>query len=383
MNILLISRGYPTEKYKMNGIFEFDQARALVKEGHNVILAVIDVRSFRRKRKWGFESLNKDGVQIEVINIPCGRIPEFILNNVRIWGLKKLYENIKSKYGKPDIIHAHFLQYGYVSTCVFAEKQIPLVLTEHLSAMNQKILNSKLMRLGKKTYSKMGKVITVSNPLAENIKEKFGVEAVVIPNIVDTTSFIYKDKKTKNNSFNFVSTGGLIERKGMNLLIEAFNIAFKGNNEVKLYIYGEGPERNKLEKLIREYQLAGQIYLMGLVDRKEIANKMSESDCFILVSRLETFGVVYIEAMAMGLPVIATRCGGPEDFVNKENGILIPNIDINEIAKSMRYLYQNIDRYDKKRISDIAKDKFSSKSIARKLVQIYEESIEECKRHMI
>ena len=71
MRIFIVSRGYPSEKYVTNGIFEFDQAKALARNGHEVIFLVNDIRSLRRKRKWGRESLEKDGVKIESLNIPC------------------------------------------------------------------------------------------------------------------------------------------------------------------------------------------------------------------------------------------------------------------------------------------------------------------------
>src|SRR5690606_4160000 len=131
------------------------------------------------------------------------------------------------------------------------------------------------------------------------------VDATVIPNIVDTTNFIYKDTKKKDKHFTFISTGRLIKSKRMDLLITSFTQAFKNNNKVKLFIYGDGPERTRLEELIYKSGLEEQIYLMGLVDRSQIAGKMSESDCFVLASQLETFGVAYIEALSMGLPVIA------------------------------------------------------------------------------
>jgi len=127
MYVLIVARGYPSERYKTNGIFEFDQAKALANAGQKVIYAAIDVRSIRRTRKWGFESFKKEGVQIEAINIPCGRIPEIILNRIRIMALRKLYKHINNKYGQPEIIHAHFLSYGYIAVKAFEKSNIPLV----------------------------------------------------------------------------------------------------------------------------------------------------------------------------------------------------------------------------------------------------------------
>lgn len=373
MYILIISRGYPSEKYKMNGIFEFDQAKALAEAGHKVIYAAIDTRSFRRKRKWGFESLIKYGVQIEAINIPCGRIPKSILDRIRIVALRILYKKIESKYGKPDIIHAHFINSGYITAKVFDDSSIPLVLTEHYSAMNQKTLSSYYKRLGNYTYPRMSKVIAVSKYLANGLSQKFNIEPLIVPNIVDLSCFKYNDNKRKkqNDNFIIISVGRLIKSKRMDMLIEAFYHVFGSHKHIKLYIYGEGPERKYLEKMIKIYSLTDQIFLMGLASREEIAKRMSESNYFVLASQLETFGVAYIEAMAMGLPVIATRCGGPEDFVNNRNGILVPVDDVKALSNAMAYMYSNIDKYDKMFISTDIKNKYSPEIIANRLVETY------------
>lgn len=371
MYILIIARGYPTEKYKMNGIFEFDQVKALVEAGIDVVYAAVDVRSIRRWRKWGYESFEKDGVQIEAINIPCGRIPKTILRKIQMRGLKNLYKRIETKYGEPDIIHAHFLGYGNISTKILAKQNIPIVLTEHLSAMNNKALESSLITLGNETYPKVDKLITVSKALANNIEEKFGVKATVIPNMVDTESFNYISRKNENDEYVFVSTGGLIPRKSMDMLVDSFNIAFKDQKKVKLYIFGEGAERSKLEQMIAEYKLTEQIFLMGLRDRKEIAKRMHESDCFVLASKLETFGVAYIEALAAGLPVIATNCGGPEEFVHKDNGILIDVDDAQRLTDAMLKMYNESDIFNREKISKEMVDKFSPEIISKQLTEIY------------
>ena len=82
MFVCVVARGYPTNKYEMNGIFEFDQARALNQLGHKVIFVAIDLRSLRRWRKWGIEHFIKDGVEIYAINIPLGRLPHNVLRYV-------------------------------------------------------------------------------------------------------------------------------------------------------------------------------------------------------------------------------------------------------------------------------------------------------------
>lgn len=379
MYILIVSRGYPTDRYKTNGIFEFDQAKALAQAGHKVVFACIDMRSIRRTRKFGFESLVKENVHIEAINIPCGRIPNIILNKISIFALKKLYKKIINKYGKPDIIHAHFIQCGYAAVNALSQEKIPIILTEHYSAMNESNISSYYMKLGFFTYSKVNKILSVSRALADNIKDKFNVDVDVVPNAIDISVFEYRKKEKEKKIFYFVSTGNLNINKRMDLLIRSFYNCFNNYENVKLYIFGEGPERNNLEKLISQLQLNNQIILPGLKSREEIADKYSESDCFVLASRRETFGVAYIEAMAMGLAVIATRCGGPEDFVNENNGLLVDADNEIQLSKAMFDVYKEIDRFKGYEISSEIKGKYSPEVIADRLIKIYNEIIMESK----
>ena len=117
-------------------------------------------------------------------------------------------------------------------------------------------------------------------------------------------------------------------------MIEAFHQA-NFNNDVYLYIIGEGHLHPNLQKMINTFGLNEQIKLLGMMNRNEIGQIMQKSDAFVLASRVETFGVVYIEAMLAGLPVIATACGGPEEFVDEDNGILIPVDNVELLAKAM------------------------------------------------
>ena len=92
----------------------------------------------------------------------------------------------------------------------------------------------------------------------------------------------------------------------------------------------------------------------------------------MLASRSETFGVAYIEAMAAGLPVIATRCGGPEDFVTEENGILIPVDDESALTGAMERMMFRREDYDSAAISADIRRKFAPETIAARLTELYE-----------
>jgi len=117
--------------------------------------------------------------------------------------------------------------------------------------------------------------------------------------------------------------------------------------------------------------LDNQIELLGFKGRKEISKIMNESNAFVLASQSETFGVVFIEAMASGLPIIATECGGPEDFVNKRNGILVPINNLCMLTKALKDMYNTVDIYNNEAISIESRLKFSPDNISNQLTNIY------------
>ena len=128
---------------------------------------------------------------------------------------------------------------------------------------------------------------------------------------------------------------------------------------------------NQLNEEIQNLGLSGQIKLLGFMDRDSIAKEMNQSNAFVLASRSETFGVVYIEALASGLPVIGTNCGGPEDYVNEENGILVEINNVDELSEALLTMYRKIDYYDGEEIAKKCKDTFSPDKIATQLTEIY------------
>lgn len=379
MKVLIVARGYPTEKYKMNGIFEFDQAKALVQSGVNVVYAAIDVRSIRRWRKWGIETNIVDGVKIYALNLPMGKIPKPILRKISELGLKYLYRRIIKVFGKPDVVHAHFTEIGYLTSKLKLKHKFPLVLTEHYSQIMKDNIEPKLFKIAKDTYRSADVVIAVSVKLKQLIEDKFNIQAKYIPNIVDTELFKYTSKK-ETNCFKFVSVGSLKYGKRMDLLIEAFSFAFKNNSKASLTIFGEGPERQKLEELIKKDNMERQIELKGMQSRKTIAAFLRDSDCFVLASQSETFGVAYVEAMASGLPVIATKCGGPEGFIDNRNGVLISVDNKESLITAMRSFYDGSYNFNKKEISSNICEVFSPEAISEKLFHLYEKIYKEYRR---
>ena len=321
MRIFIIARGYPTKDNPLLGIFEFDQAKALKNKGHEVIYITVDLRSLRRKRKLGYNSFVKDGINIEEISMPVGAVPRNFLIKIGSYFTLKILNKTKKKYGHPDIIHAHFTDMGFIASDLAKKQNIPLVITEHSSLINRDKIEPSLFKIAYCGYNSATQIVSVSNALKEKIYLNFGIESKVIPNIVALEEFFYAPQK--HEGFRFVITANLVPIKCHRLLIQAFTSVYATHQDVFLDIVGDGRLRNELEELVDAMNLKNRVCFHGLLPRKRIAELYRSCDCFVLPSSSETFGVAYIEAMVSGLPVIATKCGGPEDFISEETGILV------------------------------------------------------------
>jgi glycosyltransferase involved in cell wall biosynthesis len=371
IKILLVARDCPSQNNSGRGIFELDQAKALQQCGHEVALFSLDFRSIRRKRKLGFYSFATDGVQIFNFSFPLGNVPDKLSILLGRTLLKWKFNRVVSNFGKPDIIHSHYFGMSAIASILKEEYNIPHVHTEHSSRINNDYLSNQTIALGKKEYEDLDAIIAVSSRIASVIKKNWDTEPIVIPNIVDTNIFSYSERKKNNQNFKFISVGNLKFGKGFDVLIEAFNNATLLPN-TELCIIGSGEEKEHLKKLIRKHKLEKRVHLLGRQERDSIALHMSSSDAFVLASKGETFGVAYIEALSAGLPVVATSCGGPSDFIDSTNGYLVEVDNKTELAATLEKIQSEIAKFNNSEISTNTKERFSSQTISSQLTKIYE-----------
>ena len=384
MLTFILSRGIPTEQYPTNGVFEFDQACALQEAGCQVVFLALDLRSARRVRRWGFQSFTRNGVAVRVLSVPLGNLPKKIFYPIGSWALQKLYARAVKEFGKPDVLHAHFTDYGYLAAKLKETEQVPLVLTEHSSLVNQDKVPSDIEQAAKLAFARADKLIAVSPALAEKMREHSHRSVLWIPDMVDTELFSYTDEHEQMRSlweeteleggeFSFLSCGNLRKVKRMDVLIQAFARAFRDCPKVHLTICGQGEEEGNLRKLIYDLKMENRIELAGIRPREEIAQRLQQADCFVLASVSETFGVSYLEALSCGVPVIATRCGGPECFVNEHNGLMVEPDDVEGLASAMLTMYCNGGSYNRAAIAQEVRNHYSSQAVAARLMEQYEQ----------
>ena len=201
----------------------------------------------------------------------------------------------------------------------------------------------------------------------------------VIPNVVDVAEMKSNQKKRRIKQILHVS---LLKDdiKNVSGIIKAVKELSMKRKDFELHIIGSGNDKEKLEGLAREYSLLNEmIFFEGMVDVNEVSKFFYASDFFVLNSNFETFSVVTAEALACGKPVIATRCGGPEEFVKDNCGILIDSRDMDSLVKAMDYMLDNFSSYSSKEICEYAKSRFGYASVGKKFFDLYVSAIDTSK----
>ena len=203
------------------------------------------------------------------------------------------------------------------------------------------------MKYAKKIVNSVKKLnyfVLVSNDLKEfysNELKDTNCKCIYIPNTLDFIS----DKVSTLKEKRIISVGRLSKEKGYLDLLEMSKEIFKDNKDWKLDIVGDGSERELLEKYIKDNNLSKYVTLLGKRDSDYINNLLSESSIYLMTSYTESFGIVLIEAMNFGLPVIAfdDAEGAREIIVNNKNGYLIKNRNKKEYVSKVNELINNID----------------------------------------
>lgn len=384
MNIVIIPAFFQTKSRKTLGSFFLEQARALQQKGHKVTILYCDTYSIKCVKDWFAYSEEKseiiEGIQIYRNRCFCP-LKHGIEGHREAFanGIQKLYDQYM-KGNKPDIIHAHCCVWaGYAAMKLSGQIGVPYVVTEHatlfqlhrdeISAGNNAIIHQ--------VYQKAARVICVSRAFARLI-ESYRTDIDVVGNVVNCDIFIPPKVSIKHNEIRFLTVCYMEEeaqlyKKGMDILIQSWTEVVKENTNVKLVIGGGGKAVQKVVDWTKEYHVTDSVEFLGILNREQVVEQMQMCDCFVLPSRYETFGVVYIEAMACGKPVIAVANGGPDDFVKDFNGMLIKP-DVEELTGAINKMIKRLKVYDyyyEEEISSYIKNLFSYDSIAEKLLEVY------------
>lgn len=171
--------------------------------------------------------------------------------------------------------------------------------------------------------------------------------------------------------------GQLRPIKGHDTLIRAFaRLRELTDREVALDIAGAGTLREPLQHLIDEKGLSGCCRLVGTVPRDKVVDFMNGCDCFVCSSRTEMLSCVLHECAACGRPAIGTMCGGPQDIITEETGMLVPVDDVEAMAQAMLVMLDRAAAYDPQRIRESILARFGIEPVCQQLIAACEGAAE-------
>lgn len=247
--------------------------------------------------------------------------------------------------GKYDYAVAHWIIPQGIVQSFFKKPYMLICHGSDVRAMNKGIIK----KLKKRALQKAEAVVVVSNELRQQVEQIFGVgDAVVQPMGVDISEFcIPVEEKEKRDGKTILFVGRLDKIKGIEYLIGAMEYM-----DANLVIVGDGILREKLEMQAKKY--GDKVKFMGAVEHSKLPYIYVQADVFVAPSitlengATEGFGLVLVEALAAGIPVIGTRTGGMKDIIlDNENGYFVEEKNSRMIADKVNYLLNNREVYER------------------------------------
>lgn len=392
LHVLIIPGSWPSKQHPLSGIYIKDFVDALEEHSKNLYFSVL----YTGGSEYGV-SFSEPFSFFQTIwrkffdrkTIISKKVSVYIRPTLYVYKFGRIYyENKKFKealnalphiqntYGSINLIHAHFSHSaGTLTKRIAKHLGVPYIITEHAGPFpfeERLIEDGKLVEGYCDTLNSAKHVIAVSHSLQNKI-QSFGLRNVIyIPNAVNEKKFSIGKKN--NEQFVFLAVSSLTYMKGIDILLKGFSRLIKKYPEknIILRIVGDGQDSHASMKLAQALGIEHYTFFYGAVSPKHIREFYQQAHCLVHASRHESFGLVCAEAQSSGLPVIATRCGGPESIVvSPFLGILVENENPELLAEAMHNVYQHYDIYNSKMIRNHFMENFSREVVVKKLINVY------------
>lgn len=319
----------------------------------------------------------------ELLQKDASGIPEawrrgFLLKLATIPYLISFVKMIGRHARTADIIHCNWSLSGLAAYLSKWKHHKPYVITVQGSDIFKTIHIPVVRGMVRLALKKASHIIALSEDL-KNATKKFGIsdeKITVIPNGVNISQFPMGKDEPRRPQILFV--GSLIERKGVNFLIDAMSIIHKADPEAKLLLVGEGKDREEYERMVSRLDLGNSITFLGTQSQERVGELLRQSRLFVLPSIEEGQGVVLVEALASGTPCVGSRVGGIPDVISADVGALVEAGDIKALASAIqRYLDDDhLWSQASKNARNRAEKLYNWDELAKRIVRIYNQVLD-------
>ena len=393
MRILLIAHGFPRSPDDMAGSFLLTLAQGQQALGHHVAsvaphaagLATDEMLSGVQVFRYRY------GTDQDETLAYAGTMHEQALGSwAARWRLLRLVKASRREVRRvvqawrPDVLHVHWWVPGGFSVWPPAADQPPVVLTSHGTDLFLLDRFPAARAIAAPIFRMAHQVTVISSPLVERV-ESLGVprERISVIPMPVATRFQERDPATEAGS-RLLFVGRLVERKGASVAIEALDILKRMGREAHLTIVGDGPERGSLENLVSGKGLRHAVEFKGQLPSERVAAALAEADLFVMPAvtdwkgEQEGFGLVLVEAMMSGVPIVASRSGGIPDVVTDgETGLLVAERDPAALADAIVRLLsdRNLSHRMARAAARDAERRFAPPAIARRFEAVYRRTL--------
>ncbi|UJG44382.1 MAG: glycosyltransferase family 4 protein [Candidatus Heimdallarchaeum endolithica] len=333
------------------GGHEINLANLLYKKGHEPIIITSEYKTpnlTNYKYIKADKKKDKELCPFEIVRLKTVFIySEFPI----VKGMNKIIADFQ-----PDIINIHeFFQYtSYKGFKIGKKNKIPIVLTQHCYYFPPSFINRLGMKIttklwGKKLIENSDSLIAIAESSSKFLKEVSKnptLKVNIIPTPLELDQFLEINpdfiENPKNNTFRILYVGRVDERKGLKYLVDATSILTKRFNkhQIVLDIVGKGKDFDKLKSYAEEKNINARFH--GFVEHKNISKFYKRANVFVLPTiTKEPFGNVAVEALASGIPVIASKLGGLVNIIQEGTGFLVQPKNADEIANAITKFLQN------------------------------------------
>jgi phosphatidylinositol alpha-mannosyltransferase len=281
-----------------------------------------------------------------------------------------------------DILHVQMPHSPFMAQKVVnaASDKVAVIGTFHVapSGVLSKVGGRLLRLMYLNGLNRFDALLSVSDAAADYAKSAFGVKTSIMPNVIELAKFQVPNKKIKVDKDNILFLGRLVKRKGARQLIEAFYILSQYNPNATLSIGGDGPERTRLEELVKKYNLQSRVSFLGFIEEQEKANLLASSaiDCFPSLYG-ESFGISLLEGMAASPgAVIAGNNPGYKTILKKRPQMLVDPINSLAFAGKLSEILDNkqireeINAWQREEVK-----KYDINAVGDKLLKVYKDAI--------
>ena len=235
-----------------------------------------------------------------------------------------------------------------------------------------------IVKMIKDTYSKLDVLTILTKKNYQLYRELIPNKDLPIVVLGNGTERLYTLSPLKNKVI--ISAGRYVEQKGFDLLIESFAKIAKDYPDWKVKIFGSGGLKEDLYQQIVENKVENQVLLCPTTD--ELLKEISKSAFYVCSSKYEPFGMILIEAMSVGVPILSYECEGPLEIITEGvEGLLVPELDVDGLAEKMKILMDDYElRRRLGRNAQLASEKYSMNSIALMIESIIETAMNNRKK---